>query len=57
MITHTALGWRRDQQQRSKQDWERGKGAKKKGNPRYAPKTITNKKGKKQKVYVVRKKK
>ena len=45
MIKHTSLGWRIDQQQRSKQDWERGRGAKKKGNPRYAPKTITNKNG------------
>jgi len=37
---------------RSKQNWERGRGAKKKGNPRYKP---TIRKGKK--VYILRKRK
>jgi len=29
-----------DQKRRSKEDWERGQGAKKKGNPRYKPKMV-----------------
>jgi len=41
-----------DDKQRSKQDWERGRGAKKKGNPRYKP---VVRKGRK--VYIVRKRK
>ena len=44
-----------DRRQRSKQAHERGRGAVKKGNPRYAPKIITDKNGNKKKVYVVRK--
>ena len=47
-ITHTTLGWVRDQNLRSKENWERGRG------PRYTPKMITNKLGKKQKVYCLR---
>ena len=43
---------------RSKEPWERGKGAKKKGNPRYKPVRVTIKKGprkgKTMKVYKVR---
>ena len=39
----------KDQAQRSKEPWERGRGAKRKGNPRYKP---VQRKGKK--VYVLR---
>lgn len=42
---------RQDQARRSKQKWERGKGAKRKGNPRYKP---VKRNGRK--VYIVRKK-
>jgi len=35
MIKHTKRGWRKDQMERSKQKWERGRGAKRIGNPRY----------------------
>ena len=48
-----------DQKKRSKQAWERGKGAKRKGNPRYKPVNRRIKKGplkgKTRKVYVLRK--
>lgn len=44
-----------DRRQRSTEDWERGRGAKKKGNPRYTPATVTDKNGNKRKVYKVRK--
>ena len=47
-------GKARDDQLRSKESHERGKGAPKKGNPRYQPKIITDKNGNKKKVYVVR---
>lgn len=40
---------RRDQLRRSKEGWERGRGAKRKGNPRYKP---VQRKGRK--VYVLR---
>lgn len=40
---------RQDQARRSKQNWERGRGAKRKGNPRY--KSVMRKG---RKVYVVR---
>ena len=43
-----------DDKMRSKESHERGKGAPKKGNPRYQPKMITDKNGNKRKVYVVR---
>lgn len=45
----------KDMKLRSKEAWERGRGAPKKGNPRYKPKFITDKNGNKRKVYVVRK--
>ena len=44
-----------DRRQRSKQNWERGKGAKKIGNPRYKSVSIVDKNGNNKKVYVVRK--
>ncbi len=43
---------RLDQVRRSKQNWERGRGAKRKGNPRYKP---VVRKGRK--VYILRPKK
>ena len=46
---HTKLGWSRDMKKRSKESHERGRGAKRKGNPRYKP---VMRKGKK--VYIVR---
>ena len=50
-IRHTKRGWASDKKRRSKQRWERGRGAKKKGNPRYKP---VRRNGRK--VYVLRKK-
>ena len=41
----------KDQLRRSKQNWERGRGAKRKGNPRYKP-VVKNSR----KVYILRKK-
>jgi len=52
MIKHTRRGLRQDQKRRSNQGWERGRGAKRKGNPRYKP---VIRKGRK--VYIVRKRK
>ncbi len=43
---------KQDQARQSKQNWERGRGAKRKGNPRYKP---VIRKGRK--VYIVRKRK
>jgi len=45
----SALGLLLDRQRRSKEPWERGRGAKRKGNPRYKP---VRRKGRK--VYIVR---
>lgn len=44
---------RADQTRRSKENWERGKGARKIGNPRYKPSTAMRN-GKRIKVYRVR---
>lgn len=43
---------RQDQARRSKEDWERGRGAKRKGNPRYKPVIRGGRK-----VYIVRRRK
>lgn len=48
-MMHTKRGMRQDQKRRSKEAWERGRGAKRKGNPNYKP---VMRKGKK--VYVLR---
>lgn len=48
-ISHTKKGWRQDQRRRSKQSWERGRRAKRKGNPRYKPVRRSGRK-----VYVLR---
>ena len=42
-----------DDSRRSKQPWERGRGARKIGNPRYMPKVITDKNGVRRKVYIL----
>lgn len=52
---HTKRGWRQDQKRRSQQNWERGKGAKRKGNPRYKPVKRKGKDGVRRKVYILRK--
>jgi len=49
MIKHTRRGLKQDRRQRSKQNWERGRGARKIGNPRYKP---VIRKGRK--VYILR---
>lgn len=46
------MGHKEDMKRRSKENWERGRGAKRKGNPRYKP---VKRKGRK--VYVLRKRK
>lgn len=45
---------KKDSKQRSKEGHERGKGAPKKGNPRYKPSMVTDKNGNRKKVYKVR---
>ena len=49
MIKHTRKGLKADMKRRSRENWERGRGAKRKGNPRYKP---VRRKGRK--VYVLR---
>ena len=46
-----------DLKQRSAENWERGKGAKKIGNPRYKPKRVRGKDDVMRKVYCLRNKK
>jgi len=48
-IKHTKRGLAQDRRKRSRQSWERGRGAKKKGNPRYKP---VRRKGRK--IYILR---
>lgn len=50
VIKHTNRGLKADMKRRSKQNWERGRGARRIGNPRYKP---VQRKGRK--VYVLRK--
>lgn len=45
---------RQDQTRRSKQAWERGRGAKKKGNPRYKPVRVRDKNDVLRKLYKLR---
>lgn len=49
MIRHTHRGRARDRTERSSEPWERGRGARRIGNPRYKP---VHRKGRK--VYIVR---
>lgn len=46
---------KQDIARRSKENWERGRGAKKKGNPRYKPKRIKGKDDVVRKIYCLRK--
>ena len=55
-IRHTKAGWRADQTRRSKENWERGRGAKRKGNPRYKPVRVRGKDDVVRKIYRLRKK-
>ena len=57
MIKHTSRGLKQDIRLRSKQNWERGRGAKKKGNPRYKPVRRRGKDDVIRKVYILRKRK
>lgn len=43
-----------DRQRRSKEPWERGRGAPRKGNPNYTPQQVVDKNGVQRKVYVLR---
>jgi len=54
---HTSRGLKQDIRKRSKENWERGRGAKKKGNPRYKPVRRRGKDDVMRKVYVLRKRK
>ena len=49
VIKHTKRGLKQDQRLRSNQNWERGRGSRRIGNPRYKP---VIRKGRK--VYIVR---
>jgi len=57
MITHTSRGLKADMKRRSKQNWERGRGAKRKGNPNYKPVKRKDKNDVLRKLYVLRKRK
>jgi len=53
----TSRSLKQDMKRRSKENWERGRGAKKKGNPRYKPKRVKGKDDVIRKVYCLRKRK
>lgn len=56
MVKRSSHAWRQDQQRRSKEPHERGRGARKIGNPRYKKVKVWSKKqGKYVKRYVLRK--
>ena len=56
MIKHTSRGLKADMKRRSAENWERGKGAKKIGNPRYKPVRRKDKNDVMRKLYILRKK-
>jgi len=56
MPKHTSRGWKIDQAKRSKEPWERGRGADRKGNPRYKPVKRRDKNDVLRKLYVLRNK-
>jgi hypothetical protein len=56
VIKHTKRGLKQDIKKRSKQNWERGKGARKIGNPRYKPVRVKGKDDVVRKIYKLRKK-
>lgn len=49
------MGWKEDSKRRSSENWERGKGAKKKGNPRYKPVRVRGKDDVIRTIYKLRK--
>jgi len=55
MKQHTSRGLKVDMKRRSKENWERGRGAKKKGNPRYKPVRRRDKNRVLRKLYILRK--
>lgn len=57
VIKHTSRGLKQDMRQRSKENWERGRGAKRKGNPRYKPARVRGKDDVIRKIYKLRKRK
>ena len=57
VIKHTKRGLKADMKRRSKENWERGRGAKKKGNPRYKPVRVKGKDDVVRKVYKLRSRK
>ena len=57
MKKHTKRGLKQDIKRRSAENWERGKGAKKKGNPRYKPVRVKGKDDVVRKIYKLRKRK
>ena len=54
MPKHTRRGLKQDLKRRSKENWERGRGSKKKGNPRYKPVRRRGKDDVLRKLYVLR---
>ena len=56
-IKYTSRGLKQDIRLRSKENWERGKGARKIGNPRYTPKRIKGKDDVIRKIYCLRSRK
>ena len=54
MITHTSRGLKQDIKRRSKENWERGRGARKIGNPRYKPVRVKDKNDVIRKIYKLR---
>ena len=55
VIKHTKRGLIQDGKLRSKQNWERGRGARKIGNPRYKPVKRRDKNNILRTIYIVRK--
>lgn len=55
VIKHTTRGLKQDRRLRSKENWERGRGAKKIGNPRYKAVKRRDKNNILRKIYIVRK--
>ena len=57
MKKHTSRGLKQDMRQRSSENWERGKGARKIGNPRYKPVNRRDKNDVLRIIYILRKRK
>lgn len=55
MIRHTKRGLKNDMKKRSSENWERGRGASRKGNPRYKPVRRRGRDRVLRKLYVLRK--